>query len=927
MFGFLKSINPDERFTVGLSFVTLTLIMTSHATMETARDALFLSSIPAANLPWVYLGIAGVALVINWLERYIPHHGLHWLLGAWLVLSIVVTSGFWYFLDSMGDAGLYALYIWSGTMASVVLVHFWSLMSSVMTVTDAKRVFSVIGAGAGLGAILGSGLAGLATLVVRPVDLLLLAIATLAFALVGPFILGRETSAAPEQERSKSAPSTEKSSSDSRGLVELLNDSYISRIAGLVVIGAVTVTFVDIVFKAAAAKHIDADDLARFFAITYFALNVVSLIVQVYFVTPLVRRLSVSGALTILPSILVVTSAVGLVGGGLFPAVGMKAGDGVLRHSLNRTATELLYVPMKRRVREQVKAVIDVMGQRGGQAIASLVILGGVALDASYVYFVAAIGVLSVGWGVVARSIHGPYLEVFRKVLRDSKLPYYIDYPELDVGGLETLLEALSSDDDERVLAALTLLHEEGRASTIPALILYHPSEKVVVKALEIFIESGRQDFAKVAERVSDEGNIEVRVAILAALAMTRDSLDFLERERESDVPALRATACLFLALHERENRSNFEVAFENVLDFTSKPGQIAVIRAIGMSQARAFDDALINALCDRPHGESEVREAILVAMGRIQSEAFIEPIAQVLADRHLRKQATSVLVGFGEQALVRLEELLNAPDVIPSSIRWQIPGAIAAFKSERAADILVQTLSNEDDGMVRYRCVRQLELMRLNDPKLRLDKKLLEASIDQGLRRVFSLVYWRLVAMEEAEKESRFKTNTQELLVEMLEDKARHGVDLVVRQIALRYFREGHQDIVGGLSSTNPSRRSSSLELLENRVPAALRGPVMALVQDLEASTRIEEAGDYLEQEPMAYNDLLANLLSGSSEMLRALAAHHVGELGATEFLSELKGLKETSESTIILDIVDQALDALQRSSDDVQVSRKVVE
>ena len=84
---------------------------------------------------------------------------------------------------------------------------------------------------------------------------------------------------------------------------------------------------------------------------------------------------AVHRALWILPALLFVGAAGVALGGGLAAALLLKGADGSLRNSVHRTGTELLYVPLPDAIRTQSKPIIDLVGQRGGQALASLLIL------------------------------------------------------------------------------------------------------------------------------------------------------------------------------------------------------------------------------------------------------------------------------------------------------------------------------------------------------------------------------------------------------------------------------------------------------------------------------------------------------------------------------------------------------------------------
>ena len=180
----------------------------------------------------------------------------------------------------------------------------------------------------------------------------------------------------------------------------------------------------------------------------------------------------------------------------------LKGADGSLRNSVHRTGSELLYLPLADIVRARAKPLIDVVGQRGGQAVASLLILSENVLARGDVVLAGASAAVSLVWIAWVADLKGLYLDVFRAALREGTLRSAVDLPPVDLVSLETLFGALNSADDHEVLAAMDLLAEEGRARLIPALILYHPSQSVVLRALELFAVDGRADFLPVAERL-----------------------------------------------------------------------------------------------------------------------------------------------------------------------------------------------------------------------------------------------------------------------------------------------------------------------------------------------------------------------------------------------------------------------------------------
>ena len=125
MFGGLIGLRPEERRGALVAFLTVFGILSAHTLLETARDALFLARLPATRLPWVYLAIAGAAVLLS----LAPGRGrvkvsLSYSLSAVLGLCALVTFAFWAVGTSQHPIALYALYIWTGIEGSLAPLEF-----------------------------------------------------------------------------------------------------------------------------------------------------------------------------------------------------------------------------------------------------------------------------------------------------------------------------------------------------------------------------------------------------------------------------------------------------------------------------------------------------------------------------------------------------------------------------------------------------------------------------------------------------------------------------------------------------------------------------------------------------------------------------------------------------------------------------------
>src|SRR5213594_133326 len=504
-------IRPEERPGVTAAFLTLFGILAGHTLLETARDALFLARLAPSQLPWVYLAMAVVAVGL----ALGPGHGARGLtrthhLSQLLLSCAAVTFLFWLFGSWANPWALRALYIWTGLVGTLAGLQFWLVLGEMYTITQAKRIYRVVGLGSVLGAVAGAGVARLVSASLPTSYLVLASAAALAITGLGPAFVLRRSEGAGAETASETVPSNLSEA------VQFMRDHpYLTRLSGLVLVSTVAVTLADYVFKSTVARNVPAAELGTFFATFYMVLNVLALTTQLVAMGWLLRVLGLHRALWVLPSLLLLGSAGVAFGGGLLAALVLKGADGALRPSLHRTTTELLFLPIPDGLRARAKPLIDVVGQRGGQALASIFSLGELTLHRGDVVLASVAALLCVVWIAWALELKPHYLELFRTALRQGSMRDRAELPDLDLASLETLIAGLNSSDDAEVVGAMDLLAAEGRERLVPVLILYHPSRPVVLRALELFETSGRTDFVPVADRLLDHADPEVRAAAL----------------------------------------------------------------------------------------------------------------------------------------------------------------------------------------------------------------------------------------------------------------------------------------------------------------------------------------------------------------------------------------------------------------------------
>ena len=865
----LAAIRKEEGRDAWAAFLTLFALIASHSILETARDALFLAKVPAARLPWVFLAIAALSFAVVKLQdrigkRLSPRKAL----SVFTMMAALVNFGFFAVLRQLGEAGVYALYVWSGLLTTFVLVHFWALVGDLFTITQAKRLYGFIGAGSVLGAIAGSGAAGLLAQVFHPHRLLLFS----ALGFVGAaFVPLAFRGSAQGQVDGASAPKLVHT------LTYVAKDPYARRVAGTMFAATMCLTVSDFVFKSMAASMVPKAELGAFFGSMSFAANVLSLIAQFVVVGWLLKRLSLGAALAVLPALMMVGGLGIVITGTLGAVLAVKGTDGALRYSLHRTASELLFLPFGEEARRRVKAFIDVVGQRGGQVLASLAILGFSSVSASPRVIAIALVVLAALWIATAIALRRPYIALFRGRLRSGLVHHVDEFPELDVASLETLIGSLESDNDAEVMAALHVLEREKKAHLVPALILYHPSEQVVVRALGILTRAGRKNLVHMIDRVIDHPSPLVRAATIASRSvLVPDSQKLLMRLSFEESPEVRATIVVNLIASGEFSGSERDERVDAILKNGSVSTRVAFADAIARRHAKDFDAVLEKLVSAK---EPEVRRAAVTAMGSVGGAALLPAIVRALGDESTHEEAERILGQLGDPAFVALLDALDEIES-PAATRWRIPHALIMVNADRAAAALLGRLGTEPNGAVRYKIIRALEHVVRRRPSLTLDGALLSKAVATTLTRAYRDLDRRAILDRGARSEPRRKTPGHDLLHDLLRDKEANARERLFRLLGLLYPREDFGEIRRGLAS-GKLLRASSIELIENILSEPIRGAVLGLADDGPLEQRLAQAGRYHRALGLDYDALVSSLIEADSATVREVSAYHASELG----------------------------------------------
>ena len=631
--GRLVDIRPGEAARVGMLVSIFFFIIAANNLIKVVRDSLFLSRFPITQLPYVYLLVALVAsLIIAVYTRYtsrLPLYSLMLRSNAFIISNVIA---FWFLLAFFDFSWVfYAFYIWSAIVGAVAVAQFWGLANETFTSREGKRLFGIVAAGGTLGGIIAGFGARWAVEIFMGTNQLLWVIAALFIGALGMACLAGRDQRRETSSVSQRRPSLRDSKiSESAGAFGLIRESrYLQMIAGLIFVSIIVSTLIDFQFKAAVKEaYPTRDALTGFFGSFYAWLNIITLFAQVFLSGKLLSLVGLTPSLLLLPFALSLGSLGLLVWPGLIAATGARLLDGALRTGVNRSAMEILYLPVPGNVKKKVKTLLDVVVERLGDATAGLAVLfytiflmGSDFATLSYFSNVVILAWIGLIW-----AARGGYLDALRRGLESRSISLEgeeIDYA--DKRTIEAVLQNLQKDEEPAVLFGLDLaekLSPEVIVPRLPRTLLRHSSPMVRTRALKLFVSHPDPAILKEMTQLLEDENTQVQAEAVNAVCAIRkeDAVPVMTPYLESSDPRVQRSAveCM-LHYGDPEIREVALTTFRKMVNNRTpegESGRIEAARLMGEIDDPEFPEHL-NRLIGEDLSYQVIREAMAAASKR----------------------------------------------------------------------------------------------------------------------------------------------------------------------------------------------------------------------------------------------------------------------------------------------------------------------
>jgi len=885
------NIHPGDLGRGTLLCACLFLVISSYVIGKVAGAALFLSRFQAKQLAYadisssliVALVVAGYVLV----ARRVSLKNL--LLGS-LIFFASNCALFWLLSHyHFHLAWLFPVfYVWVKVFGVLAPTQIWTLANYVLTTREAKRVFGMVGGGAIAGWIF-AGYFSKAIAKTFGTESLLLGMSLFLLICAGLMVFiwrdGQLAVGGPDGMIEGHAESGPRNLIASMRLV--FASSYLRAIAAVICISSLVTTLTGWQFLAIAQQVlVKKDALAAFFGDFNFYAGILSLVFQLLFTTRFLRKFGIGTSLFVLPATVFLGSAGLLVFGTLGAAIALKGCDQVLRYSLDKSTTELLYLPLSARIKLQVKWFIDTVIWRLGDGLAGVTVLifaTTLHMPARQMSWIALVMVS--GWLVAVAVARRQYVFTLKESITQHRVDVeHASTSVLDRSTTELLATKLAAGDPKEILYALSLFSVERQRAAHPVIrgLLNHPSAQIRQKAITILSESGDKTVRPAIEPLLKDSDLNVRTEALLYLTHHAhvDPLELMKDE--GDFADFSVTSAVVAFLARPGETQILEAAQQILTTMVGNPSterqrhRIEAARLLG-ELPDCFDPLLSNLLADP---DPVIAREAIHSVGKLCKRRLVPDLLDRLAHEELRAEVAKSLAQFGNTIVGALHDHLGDSSV-PIEARREIPAIMVEIGTPAAASVLMEHLL-ESDTNLRFRIISALNKLRRLHPEIETDTQILETVLAAEI-----LGHYRSYQILD---KLGISGSDEDPVTPALTESMQQELERIFRLLGLLYPRLDIHSVYVGLQSKNVSVHDNALEFLDNVLKSELREMLVPLLDGkITVSERAHLAQRIVHTKVETQEQAVAALVACDDPWLRSCGAHAIGTFGMKSLEGEL--------------------------------------
>lgn len=885
------------------------LIIATLLIIKPTINALFISELGAVNLPFGYLLVAVTAVISSYFyskatERFSLLHIIRFTI-TFSILSLIILGTLLH-LDLIKGWVLYAFYTGVAIYAVLATSQFWVLANLVFNVREAKRLFGFIGAGAITGGIIGGYLTTLLAPFIGNENLIFVAafFLVLCFPILSTIWKTKVLSLNAFKQKKRIEVSNESP------FKLVLSSKHLTYLAAIIFVGVITAKLVDYQFSYIAGQRIsDSDELSSFFGFWLSSFNVLSLLLQLFLTRKIVGVWGVGFSLLLLPILVFVGGILFFVFPELWVVILLKACDASLKQSVNKSAVELIALPLPFQLKKKTKSFIDVVVDSVATGVAGCILIFLIkGLEVPPVYIMAIILVLTFTWTYFVFKVRKEYFLSFRKNL-EAVVPETIKRkkaPVSKVSLLEGMYNVFRDGQESEILYMLTKaleLNDKRLVGPISGL-LTHPSNKVKAEALRnLFFLNDRSIYLEVSQflNTKDDALIMASLEYLLLHADKDETIVFDSYLDHKDIYISNA-ALLCLAKESRDNRIlkekyNLFDRIENKAAYIATlpleaqlKEQVELLKCIGFADYQKGHTTILNAI---KSDNLLLQHTAISAAGNTLNGVFTDVLLEKIIDKISREASIKALKNYGKMMLEVLATKLQTNDV-DLKIKQLIPKIMGAFNSQAAVDTILSSFNISEDLSVRLECVAQLSSLKEINKNLQFNERQVALFILEECKLYDSTInamHTQIIVHYLRRKRLKItipdkQTIARESLVELLERRLESGLQRIFKLLELRYAQKDVRMAYQGILSEEQDKRTNAIEFLDILLNPDLKNALIPIVEASILDVSSEEVLENINKNKITEFECFEKILNGKDIRLKLAVLYLIKQMEDSKYI-----------------------------------------
>tara|TARA_R110001599_G_scaffold114638_1_gene280649 strand:+ start:4545 stop:7313 length:2769 start_codon:yes stop_codon:yes gene_type:complete len=908
-------VREGEYHRVFLMQLNIFLIIFTLLIIKPVVNAQFVSVIGIDQLPLVFVLVAVFAMVVSTIySKALSTNSLRKVTSATLYVSVFCLLGFGLLLHFgiATNITLYALYIGVAIFGVLATSQFWIMANLVFDAREAKRLFSFIGAGPIVGGVAGGYVASVVASYIEGTNLLFLGAFLLCFCIPLNRVIWKK-----HIQQLTPIQSKKRFSDFGDHPIWLIRKSkhltYLALVIGLSVLISKLVEFQ--FSSIASAQFTDPDELTSFFGFWFSTFNVISLLIQLFLTKRIVGTYGVGTSLFALPGGVLLGSLILLFSPMLWAAIFTKLWEVSVKQSINKSATELLSLPIPAAIKSQTKSFIDVFVDLAATGIAGLFLMflvNGLNLSVRWVS-VLTIVIVAI-WVWVAIKVRHEYINSFKLKLTQADKEAKKALPDFNnVSVLEGLKRALASGSENQILYVLEKVREipDKRMFDNVVELLSHPSARIREKALACLYFLEQTVEQPLLEQLLHDVDMEVRYKAFAQLLRQtkQQRLTIINEYLQHSDPKVSGAALVGLSEDARNNPElqkllKIEARIQDKLSFLKLAEteedrflyQVMVLRAIGNANISALYNEIESALYQE---NKRITKEAIKAAGLTMNPCFVPKIIAFLEFKDTRSVAQEALLFYGEGIIKELQSYAQE-ETSRLELIWRLPEVLEKIDSANAVKALFGFLDTPDVAL-RLEALRSINAIQRDFPHLKIKKEdIVERVMEESnlYKNMLGALYQerQLLPNEISEEIQEARTN----LVTLLERRLDGTLERIFRLIGLRYPPEDVITAYNGIRSVNDHVRLNSVEFLDNLLEPALKKTLIPIAEGALFESITSETIQGLQVKIPDERVYFSMLLEGRDPKLKMAVFRLIEVLGNKSYASLVKPLMQSKNEKV---------------------------